>query len=265
MPNTGELVDARSRSSASRSLSDNYIWLVHDADSARDGGGRSGRGAAGARCGRRRAAGRSTQVWNTHWHPDHTGGNAAIKAATGATVTGPAAEARRRSRRSTRRWRRATRSRIGAPRRARCWRCPAIPRGISPSTSPTTACDLHRRHAVRDGLRAAVRGHARARCSPTCSATPRCPTRRASIAAHEYTQSNGRYALAAEPDNAAIARRGWPRSMRCARAGEATVPTTIGAGARDQPVPARRRRVERSPSGARAQGCVPRMKLRIVR
>ena len=31
-----------------------------------------------------------TQIWNTHWHPDHAGGNAEIKAATGAVVTGPA-------------------------------------------------------------------------------------------------------------------------------------------------------------------------------
>src|SRR3546814_7748821 len=38
---------------------------------------------------------RISQIWNTHWHPDHTGGNAAIKAATGCTVTGPAAEAAR--------------------------------------------------------------------------------------------------------------------------------------------------------------------------
>ena len=27
-------------------------------------------------------------IWNTHWHPDHTGGNAAIKAATGAAPSG---------------------------------------------------------------------------------------------------------------------------------------------------------------------------------
>ena len=32
---------------------------------------------------------RLTQVLNTHWHPDHTGGNAAIKAATGCSITGP--------------------------------------------------------------------------------------------------------------------------------------------------------------------------------
>jgi hydroxyacylglutathione hydrolase len=33
---------------------------------------------------------RITEIWNTHWHPDHAGGNAAIKAKTGAKVTGPA-------------------------------------------------------------------------------------------------------------------------------------------------------------------------------
>ena len=38
---------------------------------------------------------RITQIWNTHWHPDHTGGNAAIKAATGCLITAPAAEAAR--------------------------------------------------------------------------------------------------------------------------------------------------------------------------
>jgi hydroxyacylglutathione hydrolase len=31
-----------------------------------------------------------TDIWNTHWHPDHAGGNAAIIAATNARVIGPA-------------------------------------------------------------------------------------------------------------------------------------------------------------------------------
>ena len=31
-----------------------------------------------------------TDIWNTHWHPDHAGGNADIVAITGARVTGPA-------------------------------------------------------------------------------------------------------------------------------------------------------------------------------
>ena len=29
-------------------------------------------------------------IFNTHWHPDHAGGNAEIKAATGCTIVGPA-------------------------------------------------------------------------------------------------------------------------------------------------------------------------------
>ena len=32
---------------------------------------------------------RLTLVLNTHWHPDHAGGNAAVKAATGAMIYGP--------------------------------------------------------------------------------------------------------------------------------------------------------------------------------
>jgi len=34
-----------------------------------------------------------TQIWNTHWHADHAGGNEEIKAVTGCTVTASAAEA----------------------------------------------------------------------------------------------------------------------------------------------------------------------------
>jgi hydroxyacylglutathione hydrolase len=34
-----------------------------------------------------------TQIWNTHWHPDHAGGNTAIKQATGCTVIAPGVDA----------------------------------------------------------------------------------------------------------------------------------------------------------------------------
>jgi len=34
-----------------------------------------------------------TKIWNTHWHPDHAGGNEAIKAATGCKVIAPAGDA----------------------------------------------------------------------------------------------------------------------------------------------------------------------------
>ena len=70
-------------------LTDNYVWLIHDstsdetaavdpsvADPVLD--------AAAAR------GWRLTQVLNTHWHPDHTGGNQGIQAATGSPITAPA-------------------------------------------------------------------------------------------------------------------------------------------------------------------------------
>src|SRR3712207_4910647 len=75
-------------------LSDNYVWLVHEESSGEtmvvDPAVAEPVLAAAAE---RRW--RISQIWNTHWHPDHTGGNAAIKAATGCRVTGPAAEAAR--------------------------------------------------------------------------------------------------------------------------------------------------------------------------
>src|SRR3569833_136014 len=75
-------------------LSDNYIWLVHEPESGEtivvDPAVAEPVLAEAAR-----RSWRISQIWNTHWHPDHTGGNADIKTATGAYVTGPAAEASR--------------------------------------------------------------------------------------------------------------------------------------------------------------------------
>ena len=73
-------------------LSDNYGFLLHDPA--------SGETAcidtpdADEYLKRADAKGwRITQIWNTHWHPDHAGGNEAIKAATGCTITAPAGDA----------------------------------------------------------------------------------------------------------------------------------------------------------------------------
>ena len=72
-------------------LTDNYIWLVRDEDSGETAVVDPGDAAPALEEAERRGW-PITQVWNTHWHPDHTGGNLAIKAATGAPVSGPAAE-----------------------------------------------------------------------------------------------------------------------------------------------------------------------------
>ena len=74
-----------------RAFTDNYIWLVHDPASGETAVVDPGDAApALAQAGRRGWT--IGQVWNTHWHPDHTGGNLSVKEACGATISGPAAE-----------------------------------------------------------------------------------------------------------------------------------------------------------------------------
>ncbi len=73
-------------------LNDNYGYLVHDpvsgATAAIDTPDASKYLAEAANQGWA-----ITAIWNTHWHPDHAGGNLQIKQATGCTIIGPAGEA----------------------------------------------------------------------------------------------------------------------------------------------------------------------------
>lgn len=72
-------------------FADNYLWLVHDRDSGEtavvDPGDPAPVLAEAAQRGWR-----INKILNTHWHPDHTGGNLAIKEESGATIIGPAGE-----------------------------------------------------------------------------------------------------------------------------------------------------------------------------
>jgi hydroxyacylglutathione hydrolase len=72
-------------------FTDNYLWLVHDEGSRETAVVDPGDPAPVLAEAERRGW-TINQVWNTHWHPDHTGGNLAIKQATGARISGPAAE-----------------------------------------------------------------------------------------------------------------------------------------------------------------------------
>jgi hydroxyacylglutathione hydrolase len=71
-------------------FTDNYIWLVHDEASGETAAVDPG-DAAPVLAEAERRGWTIGQVWNTHWHPDHTGGNLALKEATGATISGPSA------------------------------------------------------------------------------------------------------------------------------------------------------------------------------
>jgi hydroxyacylglutathione hydrolase len=72
-------------------FADNYIWLVHDPESGETAAVDPG-DAAPALAEADRRGWRIGQVWNTHHHWDHTGGNEEIKSATGCTISAPAAE-----------------------------------------------------------------------------------------------------------------------------------------------------------------------------
>jgi hydroxyacylglutathione hydrolase len=70
-------------------LTDNYAWLIHNGESGETAVVDPSVAdpvleAAAAR------GWRLTQILNTHWHPDHTGGNEGIQAATGCTIIAPA-------------------------------------------------------------------------------------------------------------------------------------------------------------------------------
>ena len=201
-------------------LTDNYVWLIHNgktgetaavdpsvADPVLDAVAKKGWSL--------------TQVLNTHWHPDHTGGNLAIKQATGARISGPAGE-----------------------------RIPA--RDVILSEGSEVRLGDHVGRVIEvpghtldhlaiifDRERLAFVGDTMFAmgCGRLFEGTPaqmyNSLQRLASLpddtklyCAHEYTLSNARFAVHAEPQNAATAAR-LADVDRLRAAGKITVPTTV--------------------------------------
>lgn len=204
-------------------LNDNYVWLMHDATSGEtvviDPAVADPVLAAVAERGWT-----IHQIWNTHWHGDHIGGNAAIKAATGCTVTGPAAEADRID----------TLDRgVGEGDSVRIGAHVAQVLAVPAHTAGHIAYHLAEDRILFVGDTLFAMGCGRlfegtaAQMYANMQRLGALPDDTTVYCAHEYTQSNGRFALVADPDNAAIAAR--MADVDAARArGEATVPTTIG-------------------------------------
>lgn len=203
-------------------LQDNYIWLAHDdasgetvvIDPAEAAPVLAAADARGWRIG---------QIWNTHWHRDHTGGNAEVKAATGCIITGPAAEAAKIPT-LDRGVREGDEVRLGAFI-GRVMEVPAHTAGHIAFYLPDPGIAFVGDTLFAMGCGRLFEGNA-AQMWDNLQRLGALPLETIVYCAHEYTQSNGRYALAAEPDNAAIVARMLEVDATRAR-GDATVPTTI--------------------------------------
>ena len=203
-------------------LSDNYVWLVHEPDSGDtavvDPAVADPVLAAAAQRGWRIG-----QIWNTHWHPDHTGGNAAIKAATGCFVTGPAAEAARIPT-LDRQVREGDTVSLGGIE-AQVIEVPAHTAGHIAYHLPGEAVIFVGDTLFAMGCGRLFEGTAE-QMHRNLGRLAALPEQTRVYCAHEYTLSNGRFAVTVEPDNDAL--RARMMEVEAARAaGQATVPTTI--------------------------------------
>jgi len=203
-------------------LSDNYGFLLHDPDSAETTCIDTPDAAAYLR--EAEAKGwRITQIWNTHWHPDHAGGNAAIKAATGCRITAPEAEAAKIAG--------IDRTVVNGDRVSLGeWTAEVI--DVGGHTMGHIAYHLPAAQVafVGDSLFALGCGRMFEGSPPqfwaSLSRLKALPPETTLYCAHEYTQSNARFALHADPDNVEL--QLYAAEIDAARArGEPTVPMQL--------------------------------------
>jgi len=205
-------------------LSDNYIWLVHDAASGETIVVDPSE-AAPVLAEADKRGWTIGQIWNTHWHPDHTAGNAEIKAAHEAIVSAPAAEA---ARIPTLDVSLAEGDTVSIGRHvATVLETPGHTAGHITFTLPEDGILFPGDTLFAMGCGRLFEGNA-TQMFANMQRFATLPPETIVYCAHEYTQSNGRYALTAEPDNDAI--RARMTAVDAARAaGQPTLPTTIAA------------------------------------
>lgn len=203
-------------------LSDNYIYLLRDR-----GTGRTATvdpAEAGPVLGALRRLGWSLDViLNTHHHPDHVGGNAELKAATGCRIVGPRADAARIP---------GIETQVGDGDDYALGDSVATVFDVPGHTRGHIAYWFRDSRALFCGDTLFALGCGRlfegtpAQMWTSLSKLAALPDDTRVYCAHEYTQANARFALAVEPGNAALQARA--RAIDAARAaGRPTVPSTM--------------------------------------
>ena len=204
-------------------LSDNYVWLMREPQSGAVGVvDPAVAGPVLAEAEKRRW--KISHILNTHHHGDHVGGNMEIKQATGCTIGGPKRDRARIP---------GIDVEVDDGERYRFGEAEAEVFFIPGHTSGHIAYAFRDQRALFCGDTIFALG-----CGKMFEGTPQqfwtslsrlraLPDEMRVYCAHEYTQSNARFAITVETDNQQLMARS--ASVNAARArGEATVPSLLG-------------------------------------
>ena len=199
-------------------LSDNYAWLLRDDASGATAIVDPADPAPIIAAIERHAGGKLDLILLTHHHADHVAGTDAVRARFGAPVVGAAADARRLPKLDV-----AVKPGDSVALGSALATCDrhAGPhdRATSPITSPTAGCCCAATRCSAWAAGALLEGTP-ADMFASLAKLAKLPGETLVCCGHEYTQSNARFAVTVEPDNAALAarsaevnrlRRGGPR------------------------------------------------------
>lgn len=203
-------------------LSDNYGYLVRDrASGAVAAIDTPDAGAINEELAR--AGWRLTHILNTHWHPDHAGGNLVLKEKWGCRIFGPKGEAEKIP---------GLDQPLGegdvvslGESKARVLDTPGHTAGHIIYHFPDDAAAFVGDTVFALGCGRLFEG-APAQMWASLLKIAALPRETKLYCAHEYTQANARFAVTADPQNRALAARAAEIETKRA-AGEPTVPTTV--------------------------------------
>lgn len=203
-------------------LSDNYGYLLHDRETGAvatiDTPDAGAINAALAREGWR-----LTHILNTHWHPDHAGGNLALKERWGCRIVGPKGEAAKIP---------GIDEAVGEGDLVALGASKALVHDTPGHTAGHIIYCFAEDGAAFVGDTIFALGCGRlfegtpAQMWASLSKVAALPPETKLYCAHEYTQSNARFALTIDPANEALKRRAEEINARRAR-NEPTVPSSV--------------------------------------